>query len=141
MKPTGMKGSNSMKKKALDSMRWDIQDISAVKPELLLTLDYEYPGKEIAVRIETDEFGAVCPWSGLPDFGTLIVEYVPDAVVVELKSFKYYLYTFRSVGIYQEHAVNRIYEDLSLLLKPRSMKITLTYRIRGGLLTAVTREK
>lgn len=133
------KGSNR-DDTALNQIRWDVQDGSAIRPELLRTLEYEYPGREITVRIETDEFGAVCPWSGLPDFGTLLVEYVPEKVIIELKAFKYYLYSFRNVGIYQEHAANRIYEDLKNILKPRRLKLCLTYHIRGGLKTAVVRE-
>lgn len=134
------KKNSSLNDSALNRIRWDVQNESAIKPELLRTLEYEYPGKEITVRIESDEFGAVCPWSGLPDFGILLVEYIPDKVIIELKAFKYYLTTFRNVGIYQEHAVNRIYEDLKKIIKPRWLKLTLTYRIRGGLKTTVVRE-
>ncbi len=122
-------------------IRWDIEDYSAVKKELLDTFEYEYKGKDNWIKIETDEFSAVCPWSGLPDYGKIIVEYIPSEVILELKSFKYYLYTYRNVGIYQEHAVNRIFDDLEELLSPKKMKITLIYNIRGGILTTVTREK
>ncbi len=125
----------------LGKIRWDINDYSAIKPELLQTLDYEYTGKNIKITIETDEFGAVCPWSGLPDFGHIFIEYIPNKVIVELKSFKYYIYTYRNVGIYQEHALNHIYEDIQKVLHPKNLKITLTYNIRGGLKTVVTREK
>ena len=90
--------------------------------------------------IETDEFTAVCPWSGLPDFGTIRVEYIPYSVCLELRSFKYYLLSFRSVGIYQEHAANRILDDLVACVSPKSMKITVDYRIRGGVHTVVARE-
>ena len=64
---------------------------------------------------ETDEFTAVCPWTGLPDFAKLIIKYVPESSLVELKSLKYYLTSYRNVGILQEHAVNRILKDLVAL--------------------------
>ncbi len=123
------------------NIRWDINDYSAIKKELLDTFPYENKGTDINVKIETDEFSAVCPWSGLPDYGKIIVEYIPSDIILELKSFKYYLYTYRNVGIYQEHAINKIFEDLDELLSPKKMKITLIYNIRGGILTTVTREK
>ncbi len=127
--------------KDYSKFRWDINDYSAIKPELLELFDYEYKGKDIRVKIETDEFSAVCPWSGLPDYGKIIVEYIPTEYILELKSFKYYLYTYRNVGIYQEHAINRIFEDIDKILKPKKMKITLIYNIRGGILTTVVKEK
>ena len=123
-----------------NKLRWDIGDYSNIKKNILETFPYEYKGKKIVVKIETDEFSAVCPWSGLPDYGTIIVEYVPVDKILELKSFKYYLYTYRNVGIYQEHAINKIFEDLLDVVKPEWMKITLIYNIRGGIKTTVTRE-
>ncbi len=120
--------------------RYDVADLSAIDVNTLETFPYEHPGKDITIAIETDEFTAVCPWSGLPDFGTIRIEYIPDKVCVELRSFKYYLLSFRSVGIYQEHAANRILDDLVACTKPKEMKITVDYRIRGGVHTVVTRE-
>ena len=104
----------------------------------LITFDYEYAGQEAEVTIDTDEFTAVCPWTGLPDYGTLDITYVPGQSVIELKSLKYYLMSYRDVGIVQEHAANRILKDLVALCRPRSMKVTLDYRVRGGIHTAVT---
>ena len=120
--------------------RYDAGDLSTIDVHALETFPYEYPGKDINITIETDEFTAVCPWSGLPDFGVIRVEYIPSTVCVELRSFKYYLLSFRSVGIYQEHAANRMLDDLVACAKPKSMKITLDYRIRGGIHTVVTRD-
>src|SRR5262245_36460763 len=71
--------------------RYDAEDLSSIVPSVLDSFPYEYKGKELVVRIETDEFTAVCPWSGLPDFGTVFVEYIPRDVCIELRSFKYYL--------------------------------------------------
>ena len=75
------------------------------------------------------------PKSGLPDFGTLTIRYVPDKKLIELKSLKYYLTSYRNVGIIQEHAVNRILNDLVDLLKPVTMTIEAEYRERGGIKT------
>lgn len=125
----------------LNKIRWDIKGYSEIKRDLLRVFPYEYKGKEITIKLETDEFSAVCPWSGLPDFGKIIVEYIPKDKILELKSFKYYLYTYRNVGIYQEHAINKIFEDLYKILKPRWLKIILKYNIRGGIENTVVREK
>jgi 7-cyano-7-deazaguanine reductase len=120
--------------------RYDVENVSSIDVAALETFPYEYPGKDITISIDTDEFTAVCPWSGLPDFGTIRVDYVPGRVLIELRSFKYYLLSYRNVGIYQEHAVNRILEDLVRCAKPKWMKVTADYRIRGGVHTVASRE-
>ena len=111
------------------------QGYEAIDASVLETFPYEYPGKATAVDIDTDEFTAVCPWSGLPDFGTVLIRYLPGPKILELRSLKFYLLSFRNVGIYQEHAVNRILEDLVRVVAPRWMEITLDYKIRGGINT------
>lgn len=123
-----------------EGQRFDFDGLEAIRPELLETFDYEYPGREAEVDIVTDEWNCVCPFSGLPDFGTLRIRYVPAGVCLELKSLKYYLTTFRTVGVYQEHAANRILDDLVAVSRPRRMEVTLDYRLRGGLHTVVTVE-
>jgi 7-cyano-7-deazaguanine reductase len=120
--------------------RYDVEKVTAIDAAALETFPYEYPGKDITVNIETDEFTAVCPWSGLPDFGTVRVDYVPGRVLIELRSLKYYLLSYRNVGIYQEHAVNQILEDLVRSARPKWMKVTADYRIRGGVHTVASRE-
>ncbi len=120
--------------------RYDVQGLSTIDVGALETFPYEYPGKDISIVIETDEFTAVCPWSGLPDFGSIRIEYVPRRRILELRSCKYYLLSYRSVGIYQEHLANRILEDLVRISSPKWMKVTVDYRIRGGIHTVVTRE-
>ena len=112
----------------------------AIDPGCLLTFEYEYQGRDTEVVIDTDEFTAVCPWTGLPDTGELVISYVPSDSCIELKSLKFYLLSYRDVGIVQEHAANRILEDLVASCRPRRMKITLDYKIRGGLHTVVTVE-
>lgn len=110
----------------------------AIDASCLMAFDYEYPGSDAEIVIETDEFTALCPWTGLPDQGTLTVRYVPSALCVELKSLKYYLLSYRNVGIVQEHAANRILNDLVACCKPRRMTVTLDYKVRGGIHTVVT---
>ncbi|MCH8799554.1 MAG: NADPH-dependent 7-cyano-7-deazaguanine reductase QueF [Chloroflexi bacterium] len=112
----------------------------AIDPSCLLTFQYEYPNQQSQVEIDTDEFTAVCPWTGLPDYGVLRISYVPSDSCIELKSLKYYLLSYRDVGIVQEHAANRVLNDLVAICQPRSMKITLDYKVRGGLHTVVTVE-
>ncbi len=120
--------------------RYDVQDLRTIDVAALETFPYEYPGKDIVVNIDTDEFTAVCPWSGLPDFGTIRVEYIPGRSIIELRSFKYYLLSYRSVGIYQEHLVNRILDDLVRCARPKWMRVVADYKVRGGLHTVVSRE-
>ena len=124
---------------ALDR-RFDVSDVSAIDAESLETFPYEYAGKDIVIDIETNEFTAVCPWSGLPDFAIIKVHYIPGKSCLELRSFKYYLLSYRSVGIYQEHAVNRILEDLVKCCKPKWMQVIADYNIRGGVHTITTVE-
>ena len=109
-----------------------------IDPGCLLAFDYEYAGQDAEVVIDTQEFTAMCPWADLPDFGTLTVSYVPDRACIELKSLKYYLLSYRSVGIVQEHAANRILKDLVATCRPLQMTVTLDYNTRGGLHTSVT---
>ena len=110
----------------------EAHDPRLIGTDLLETFPYEYPGSPATVDISTDEFTAVCPWSGLPDFGTVVVRYLPGDRVLELRSYKYYLQTYRNVGIYQEHAANRILRDLVAACAPVWMELELDYRVRGG---------
>ncbi|MCU0665395.1 MAG: preQ(1) synthase [Myxococcota bacterium] len=125
--------------KALDTkVKLLVEGTEAVRADLLLSFDYEHKSRDIEVKLETEEFSAVCPWTGLPDLGTLKVTYVPADRLLELKSYKFYLTTYRSVGIVQEHAAARILEDLVKALAPKNLKVELVYRLRGGIGTTVT---
>ncbi len=114
------------------------KDEGAIDAQCLLTFRYDYPEQKSQIEVDTDEFTSVCPWTGLPDYGNLLISYVPDQSCIELKSLKYYLLSFRDVGIVQEHAANRILNDLVAACRPRSMRITLDYKVRGGLHTSVS---
>jgi 7-cyano-7-deazaguanine reductase len=107
-----------------------------VDAKVLETFEYQGPEQEIVT--ETEEFSAVCPYSGLPDFAKLTVRYVPNVRCVELKSLKYYVVSYRNVGIFQEHATAKIAEDLFALLEPQSLEVTTVYNPRGGFLTTCT---
>ena len=118
--------------------RYDIQGEEAIDVEVLEAIPFQYPESGTEIAYETDEFTFVCPWTGLPDFARLVIRYVPNSLLVELKSLKYYLTSYRNVGILQEHAVNRVLENLVQLLKPVSMVVEAEYRERGGLKTRAT---
>jgi 7-cyano-7-deazaguanine reductase len=120
--------------------RYDVQSVDAVDVEVLATFPYEYQGKDVIINIDTNEFSAVCPYSGLPDFATLHIDYIPRAEIIELRSLKYYLLSFRSVGIYQEHVVNRILDDLVRACRPKWMRVAADYNIRGGVHSIASRE-
>ncbi len=94
---------------------------------------FPYEGPKQRIRYETEEFSAVCPYSGLPDYARVLIEYTPGKKIVELKSLKYYIVSFRSVGIFQEAATARIYEDLRALLQPQWLCVTTVYNTRGGI--------
>jgi len=117
------------------SRRFDIEQEDAIDVAVLETIPFDYAGSATEVVYETDEFTAVCPWTGLPDFARLVIRYLPDNSLVELKSLKYYLTSYRNVGILQEHVVNRILQDLVQLLGPVSMVVEAEYNERGGIKT------
>ena len=129
-----------MKKDRYAAKRFDIQTEESIDVTALEAIPFAYAGSGTEVVYETDEFTAVCPWSGLPDFGTVTITYVPDKKLVELKSLKYYLTSYRNVGILQEHAVNRILKDLVKLIKPEWMTVEAEYKERGGIWTRAAAE-
>ncbi|SFS80961.1 preQ(1) synthase [Marininema halotolerans] len=122
------------------NIRFDIQDESAIMTDILETIPYEYPGKEVEIEIPTNEFTSVCPWSGLPDFAEIMISFVPNHDLIEMKSLKYYLTSYRNVGIYQEHATRRILEEVVAAIKPKRMKVEALWNPRGGLGTRVVTE-
>ncbi len=110
---------------------FEFLDESHLRPEFLETFNFDSPGQLIIT--ETREFSAVCPFSGLPDYAYLKIEYYPEGgKCVELKSLKYYIISFRNVGIYQEAATKRIYRDLKKLLQTPRLRVTTVYNTRGG---------
>jgi 7-cyano-7-deazaguanine reductase len=111
-----------------------------VTPSLLEAIPYEFIGKNINICIETEEFTCLCPWTGLPDFAYIVINYIPDKTVVELKSLKMYLQSYRMVGMVHESVVNNVLNDLVTTLKPKEMSIDIEFEIRGGIITTVSAE-
>ena len=99
------------------------------------TFPNQFPDYEI--KIEIPEFTSVCPKTGLPDFGTIEIRYVPDSCCLELKSLKMYMLAYRSLGIFNENAVNRILEDIVSACKPKTAVVTGRFNPRGGISTSI----
>ena len=97
-----------------------------------------HPNRDYVIRHVAPEFTSVCPKTGQPDFGTIEIEYVADALCVELKSLKLYLQGYRNVGVFYEDVVNRILDDLVAVLHPRRMTLVAAFTPRGGIETSVT---
>lgn len=110
---------------------YDFLSEDAIDASLLETFSYKGPRQRI--RYKTKEFTAVCPFSGLPDYGTLVIKYIPKYLLVELKALKYYLLSIRQVGIFQEAVTGRIFDDLNQILKPESLVVKTIYNTRGGI--------
>jgi 7-cyano-7-deazaguanine reductase len=106
--------------------------------ETLETFPNPRPGREFEVAIECPEFTSVCPKTGLPDFGTIRISYVPDELCVELKSLKFYLLDYRTKGIFYESVTNRILDDLVEACAPKRMTVVGDFTPRGGIKTVVT---
>ncbi len=98
------------------------------------------PERDYEIEIACPEFTSMCPKTGLPDFGTITIRYVPAAACLELKALKYYLLAFRNQGIFYEAATNRILDDLVAACQPKRMVVTGDFTARGGITTKVTAE-
>jgi 7-cyano-7-deazaguanine reductase len=105
---------------------------------LLETFPNPHPARDYQITHVAPEFTSVCPKTGQPDFGTVKLTYIPGKLCVELKSYKFYLQSFRQCGIFYEDITNRILDDLVKALKPRSMTITTEWTPRGGLHSIIT---
>ncbi|MEE4359702.1 MAG: preQ(1) synthase [Desulfococcaceae bacterium] len=117
----------------------DLREAAAIRAGVLTPVPYEYRGRrEVDIEIFQPEFTSVCPMTGLPDFGTITIKYRPKDQIVELKSLKYYLLQYRNAGIFYEHTVNRILDDLVSVLSPGKMEVIGDFTARGGISTRVT---
>ena len=104
----------------------------------LFAVDNPYPGRDYEVRCESPEFTCLCPMTGQPDFAEVDITYVPDAKLVELKSLKLYLWSYRDEGAFHEDVTNRILDDLLAAIAPRRMTVQTRWNVRGGITTVVT---
>jgi 7-cyano-7-deazaguanine reductase len=98
------------------------------------------PERDYQIDIRCPEFTSVCPKTGLPDFGEILITYTPDASCIELRSLKYYLLAYRNEGIFYEAATNRILDDLVAACQPRRLRVTGAFSARGGITTTVIAE-
>lgn len=98
------------------------------------------PERDYQIEIRCPEFTSLCPKTGLPDFGEIVIRYVPDRACIELKALKYYLIDYRNQGIFYEAATNKILDDLVAACQPRRMTVTGAFSVRGGITTTVTAE-
>ena len=106
------------------------------KPQLEL-FDNPRPQRNYTITIRCPEFTSVCPKTGQPDFGTILIEYIPESLCIELKSLKLYMQSFRNKGIFYESLTNEILDDLATACKPRWMRVTSTFTPRGGISTDI----
>lgn len=107
-------------------------------PTILETFPNQFPGRDYEIEITCPEFTAVCPKTGQPDFGTIEITYVPADRCIELKSLKLYLFAFRDRGIFYEHSINTILDDLVEACQPRSMTVVGRFTPRGGISSKIT---
>jgi len=112
--------------------------ITATGVPILKTFPNPYPDREYEIEINCPEFTSVCPKTGQPDFGEMLITYAPLKRCIELKSLKLYLQQYRNTGIFYEAATNRILNDLVMACSPRWMKVVSQWRPRGGITTKVT---
>jgi 7-cyano-7-deazaguanine reductase len=112
-------------------------DIREMKTPSIETWKNEYSDKDYTIEVTTPEFTAICPKTGLPDFGTIQIAYIPDERCVELKSLKEYFLFYRDVGIFHEHVVNKILVDFVAACNPRRVEIVGDFHVRGGIKTVI----
>ena len=106
----------------------------------LKVVSNEYNNRDYTIKVSIPEFNCVCPRTGLPDFGCINIEYVPDKHIVELKSLKLYIVKFRNLGIFHEHVTNKILDDFKMACKPKTISVLGDFHPRGGIKTEVVCE-
>lgn len=116
---------------------WQRSSVATTPTRALETFANPRPGRRYEIRFECPEFTCLCPKTGQPDFATIRIWYVPDALCVELKSLKLYLWSFRDEGAFHEDVTNRILDDLVAALSPRSLVVEGDFLVRGGIHTVV----
>jgi 7-cyano-7-deazaguanine reductase len=112
--------------------------VTTLPSKQLATFANPRPGRDYRISFECPEFTCLCPMTGQPDFATILIEYVPDQLCVELKSLKLYLWSYRDEGAFHEAVTNRICDDLVAAIAPRQVTVTGKFWVRGGISTTVT---
>jgi len=113
---------------------------TALPTKTLETFDNPNPNRDFHIHMEIPEFTCLCPKTGQPDFATILLDYIPDAHCVELKSLKLYMWSFRDEGCFHEAVTNRILDDLVSATQPKFMRVTAKFYVRGGVFTNVVAE-
>ncbi len=139
--PIDAKGDTLMSNQPEKRVNYNVKTPDTVKINVLKTIDYKYNKvRNIDITIQQPEFTSVCPMTGLPDFGCITIRYKPNNKIVELKSLKFYMLQYRNVGIFYEHVVNDILNDLVEVLDPKWMEVAGNFTARGGITTKVAVE-
>ena len=112
--------------------------MASASARLLETFPNQFPDREYEIEITCPEFTAVCPKTGQPDFGTIVITYVPAATCIELKSLKLYLFEYRNQGIFYEHSINTILDDIVAACEPRRLRVIGQFNPRGGMTSRIT---
>ncbi len=123
------------KSSSYDELQTHVREL---KTPTIETWANKYSDRNYTIEITNLEFSAVCPKTGLPDYATICITYIPDMHCAELKSLKEYFVFFRDVGIFHEHVVNKVLEDFVNACQPRSAEVTGDFNIRGGMKTVVS---
>jgi len=125
------------KKSTYEGLQENIRDIEF--PEIEVWKN-KYHDRTYMVKFDTSEFTCICPKTGLPDFASIFIEYCPRENCIELKSFKEYLLAYRNLGVFHEHVINRMLDDLVRACEPGCMKVKGIFGVRGGITTTVEAE-
>jgi len=115
-------------------------NIRRLKTPAVETWKNRYPERNYVIKIDIPEFTCICPKTRLPDFAAIVIRYIPDKSCIELKALKYYTFFYRNIGIFNEHVVNKMLDDLVACCKPRWMEIVGEFNARGGIKTTVNAE-
>ena len=127
-----------MKKTKLGYTEKHAKSFKEIKLPSIDVWENQYPQNDYTIKIVYPEFTSVCPKTGLPDFGTITIEYIPDKYCLELKSLKYYFLAYRNLGIFMENAVNKILQDIIKFAKPKKCTVIGDFTPRGGLKSIIT---
>ncbi|MDP2913521.1 MAG: preQ(1) synthase [Candidatus Omnitrophota bacterium] len=126
-----------MKQSSYDGLQ---DDIRKLKTPAIETWHNQYPDRGYIIKIDIPEFSSICPKTELPDFANIVIRYIPDKLCLELKSLKYYTIFYRAIGIFNEHVVNKILDDIVKAAKPRWAEVVGEFNARGGIKTTVSAE-
>ena len=120
--------------------KFNVKKSDPKKLKLLEVFENSFPNREYLITHEAEEFTSVCPKTGQPDFGKIIITYIANDKCVELKSLKFYLQSFRNEGIFYENVTNRILDDLVKVIEPKWMEVIGEFSVRGGIQSTITAE-